>query len=177
APRSRPPGRGPRSGWSAGAVTVFGTTLGVALQLVLVVLGLVALVEIVADALTWLRWAGVVYLIALGIQTWRTPPENLSNVPAKNAVFWRGCMIAALNPKTLLFNAAFLPQFVPADATGFHIVLVAAVFLGVLMLGDMLWVVFANSARRLLAEYANVRNRITGGFLVSAAIGLALSRR
>ena len=101
----------------------------------------------------------------------------MSNVQARKAVFWRGCMIAALNPKTLLFNAAFLPQFVPTIATSMDFLLVAAVFLFVLFMGDVLWVVFASSARRLLAGFAKARNRITGGFLVLAGIGLALSRR
>ena len=166
-----------RSGWGAGTITVLGTTLGVAMQLALVVFGLVALVEFVADALTWVRWAGVIYLIALGVQTWRTPADDLTAVQAKNAVFWRGCLIAAVNPKTLLFNAAFLPQFVPVDATSMQFLITAGVFLGVLFVGDMLWVMFASSARRLLGDFAKARNRITGGFLVLAGIGLALSRR
>jgi threonine/homoserine/homoserine lactone efflux protein len=37
--------------------------------------------------------------------------------------------------------------------------------------------VFAGSARRLLDKYSAARNRMTGGFLVAAGIGLALSRR
>ena len=166
-----------RDGWQAGTVTVLGTTLGVALQLALVVLGLVALVELVAEALNWIRWAGVVYLVWLGIRTWRAPAEDLSRVQARPAVFWRGCLIAALNPKTLLFNAAFLPQFIAADAGPVQVLVAATVFLTVLLLGDMLWVAFANSARRLVQGAAKARNRITGAFLVLAGVGLALSRR
>lgn len=166
-----------RDGWWAGAITVLGTTFGVALQLALVVLGLVAIVELVADALNWIRWAGVAYLVWLGIRTWRTPADDLSQVRAEPAAFWHGCIVAALNPKTLLFNAAFLPQFVAADAGPPQFLLVAAVFLGVLLLGDMLWVGFANSARQLMRRFAHARNRVTGAFLVLAGIGLALSRR
>ena len=166
-----------RDGWQAGAVTVLGTTLGVALQLALVVVGLVAVVELLAGALTWIRWAGVAYLVWLGIRTWRTPPDDLARVRAQPAVFWQGCMIAALNPKTLLFNAAFLPQFVAPGAGAGQWLAVVAVFVGVLLLGDMLWVLFANSARRLLHGFGRARNRLTGAFLVLAGIGLALSRR
>jgi threonine/homoserine/homoserine lactone efflux protein len=60
-----------RWGFRAGATTVFGTTLGVAVQLAIVVLGMAALVELAADALSWVRWLGVAYLLWLGIKTWR----------------------------------------------------------------------------------------------------------
>ena len=166
-----------RFGLREGAVTVFGTTLGVALQLGLVVLGLVAVIEFAAEVLTWIRWTGVAYLVYLGIRTWRRPADDLGSIDAKPAVFWRACMIAAINPKTLLFNAAFLPQFLPAGAGAGHCLMVAAVFLSVLLLGDLLWAASASSARQLLIHYGRLRNRLTGGFLVAAGIGLALSRR
>lgn len=166
-----------RDGLRAGCVTVFGTTLGVAMQLALVVLGMATLIEYAADVLHWLKWAGVVYLVWLGVQTWRAPPEDLGTVRAQPAVFWRAAIIAAANPKTLLFNAAFLPQFVGADASVARFALIACVFLLVLMLGDLLWAVFAHAARPFLRAAGGLRNRVTGAFLVLAGIGLALSRR
>ena len=165
-----------RYGLRMGAVTVFGTTLGVALQLIAVVAGVAAVVELAAEALTWIRWAGVAYLIWLGIMTWREPADDLTRVVAAPTVFWRGCLVAAVNPKTLLFNAAFLPQFAGSGAFT-ELALVAAVFLTVLLLGDLLWAFFASGARSLLEKSSRTRNRITGGFLVAAGIGLALSRR
>lgn len=167
-----------RYGFRSGAATVFGTTAGVGLQLALVVFGLAALVAVVAEALTWIRWAGVVYLVVLGIRTWRRAPDDLSQVDARPSMFWRGCLISVLNPKTLLFNAAFLPQFITGDSgTLLEFGLVATVFLLVLMAGDLLWAAFASSARPLLARYAAARNRFAGAFLVTAGIGLALARR
>ena len=165
-------------GFRTGIVTVLGTTSGVALQLALVVAGMAAVIELASDLLTWIKWAGVVYLIVLGIRTWREPAGDLASIEAVPAVFWRGCLLAAINPKTLLFNAAFIPQFVATgSASVAQFVLVAAVFLAVLFLGDLLWAAFASSARRLLSRYAGLRNRLTGVFLVAAGIGLALSRR
>ena len=166
-----------RFGFRMGAVTVLGTTVGVAIQLVTVVLGLAAIVEIVADALTWIRWAGVAYLVYLGVRTWSEPAQDLTAVSAAPAMFWRGCMIAAINPKTLLFNAAFLPQFVANDGSaGMQLAVVATVFLAVLLVGDLIWALTAGSARQFLNRYSGARNRVTGGFLVVAGIGLALSR-
>ena len=47
-------------GFRMGAMTALGTTVGVALQLAIVVGGMAALVELAAGALTWIRWAGVI---------------------------------------------------------------------------------------------------------------------
>lgn len=167
-----------RFGWREGAVTVLGTTLGVALQLGLVLVGMAALIEFATEALAWIKWAGVIYLVYLGIRTWlQAADDDLSNIDTKPAVFWRACMIAAINPKTLLFNAAFLPQFLSPGAGAGQFLLIATVFLAVLLLGDLLWAAFASSARQVLIRYGRLRNRLTGGFLVTAGIGLALSRR
>ena len=164
-------------GLHAGFITVFGTTLGVAIQLTLVVLGMAVLIEMAADLLSWIKWAGVAYLVWLGMQTWRSPATDLGAVQAKPAILWRACLVAAANPKTLLFNAAFLPQFIAPGATNIQLIAVAALFLIVLLLGDLLWAVFAHAARPLLNKAADLRNRVTGAFLVLAGIGLALSRR
>lgn len=167
-----------RFGFRMGAITVLGTTFGVAIQLAAVVLGMAAIIELAAEALTWVRWAGVAYLIYLGIRIWREPPDDLRKIIAAPAMFWRGCMIAAANPKTLLFHAAFLPQFVSADgASSGQLLLVAATFLSVLLLGDMLWALSAGAARPLLDRFATARNRLSGGFLAAAGVGLALSQR
>ncbi len=161
-----------------GLVTVLGTTSGVALQLALVVFGMAAIIEIASNALAWIKWAGVIYLVWLGIRTWRQTAADLGRIQATPTVFWRACAVAAVNPKTLLFNAAFVPQFVPAGSNGAgQLVLVAAVFLTVLFIGDTLWVLFASSGRRILGRVGLWRNRLSGGFLVAAGIGLALSRR
>jgi threonine/homoserine/homoserine lactone efflux protein len=167
-----------RYGFRMGVHAVLGTTVGIGLQLALIVLGLAAIVEVAADALLWIKWAGVVYLVYLGIRTWREPAEDLDSAMAAPAMFGRGCATAVLNPKTLLFSAAFIPQFVgAADATAARLGLVAAVFLAVLFIGDVLWAACASSAGHFFARYARLRNRLTGAFLTAAGIGLALSRR
>ena len=163
-------------GFRMGAMTALGTTVGVALQLAFVVGGMATLVELVAGALSWIRWAGVIYLVWLGIRTWRKPAAELETVTAAPVMFLRGCMLAAVNPKTLLFNAAFIPQFVGTGSAS-QFALVGIVFLGVLFLGDLGWALFASSARKLLTRYAHLRNKITGIFLTTAGIGLALARR
>ncbi len=84
-------------------------------------------------------------------------------------------MLAVINPKTLLFSAAFLPQFLPASGGAVEgMVLVAAVFLAVLFVGDLVWVALAGIARTLLERYWVWRNRLAGSFLLAAGVALAL---
>jgi threonine/homoserine/homoserine lactone efflux protein len=131
-----------------------------------------------ADAMTWIRWIGVAYLLYLGARTWSEPPGEIGAAPARPAMFWRGFMIAALNPKTLLFIAAFLPQFVVANGSiAGQLSVVGGVFLAVLLAGDLVWALSVASTRRLFDRFARVRNRLTGGFLMAAGVGLALARR
>ena len=169
-----------RYGMRVGVVTSMGTTVGIGAQLFVVVAGMAALIELVANALTWIKWIGVVYLVYSGLRTWNEPASNLSDVKPLSGTraFWRGVLLAIVNPKTLLFNAAFLPQFVgnTTDASG-QLLLLAGVFITVIIIGDSLWAVFAAVARTWLKCIGHLRNRVTGAFLVSAGLGLALSRR
>jgi threonine/homoserine/homoserine lactone efflux protein len=166
-----------RYGFAAGAVTVAGAVAGVGLQLLLVVSGLAALVEIAGSALLWIKWLGVVYLVMLGVLTWRKPAGELATEQARQMLFGNALIIAVINPKTLLFNAAFLPQFVPADAAFRDLAAAGLVMLAVIFAGDMCWALFASRAGALLRRYAVVRNRITGAFLVAAGLSLAIARR
>jgi threonine/homoserine/homoserine lactone efflux protein len=167
-------------GYRYGLVTVFGTTIGVGLQLVLVVGGFAVLVDMAATGLTWVRWLGVAYLVYLGVKTWYEPASDLSEVRAgtHNRAFLRGLGIAVINPKTLLFNAAFLPQFVGQSMhVTTQLMILSAVFLMTLAIGDSLWVAFAGSARHWFSKIGRLRNRLAGGFLVGAGVGLALARK
>ena len=169
-----------RHGMRIGIITSLGTTVGIALQLLIVVLGLAVLIELVADALTWIKWIGVVYLLFIGLRTWNEPSPDLSNIRARSQTraFWRGVILAIINPKTLLFNAAFLPQFVvnTTDASS-QLLLLSGIFMTVIIIGDALWAVFAAAARGWLGRVGRLHNRISGGFLIGAGLGLALSRR
>ena len=169
-----------RYGYRYGFVTVLGTTLGVGLQLAFVIGGFAVLVDMAATTLTWIRWLGVAYLVYLGLRTWNELAWNLSEIRAgnENNAFLHGLGLAVINPKTLLFNAAFLPQFI---GQSMHITtqlaILSTVFLITIGIGDSLWVAFAGSARNCFAKFGSLRNRIAGGFLVSAGFGLALARR
>jgi threonine/homoserine/homoserine lactone efflux protein len=57
------------------------------------------------------------------------------------------------------------------------LLLLAATFLVVAVVLDGVWAVLAARLRTLLMAHVRLRNRITGGLLVGAGVGLALARR
>lgn len=166
-----------------GLMTVAGTASAMVVQLALVVLGASAVLGLLAVLFDWLRWLGVAYLIWLGVRTWRASATDLETTEAEPrsllAIFVRGFAVSLTNPKTLLFYAAFLPQFIAADRGDVtHQLLVLAVtFLVVAVLLDGTWAMLASRLRGLLRARARLRNRLTGGLLIGAGIGLAFARK
>ncbi len=164
--------------------TLAGTSTAIALQLAITVLGMSSLMVVLAAWFEWLRWVGVLYLVWLGVQQWRAPPVALEDVDpaavAGRALFWRGFLVSATNPKTLLFYAAFFPQFVdPASPPGPQLLLMSATFLGLATVLDGGYVLLAGRLRQLFRgqRRARLRNRLTGSLLIGAGLGLALARR
>ena len=165
-------------------VTLAGTSSAIALQLAITVLGMTSLIAVLATWFEWLRWAGVIYLVWLGVQQWRAVPVALEDVESRrvagHTLFWRGFLVSATNPKTLLFYAAFFPQFVdPASAPLAQLLLMSATFLALATLLDGGYALLAGRLRRLFhgQRRARLRNRLTGSLLIGAGLGLALARR
>jgi homoserine/homoserine lactone efflux protein len=165
-----------------GLLTVAGTSSAIAVQLALTVLGMTTLLAAMADWFEWLRWIGVAYLVYLGLQAWTAAPFDLDAAPpqprAARSVYLRGVLVSMTNPKTLLFYGAFLPQFVNVDAdVTWQLVILSATFLVLALVLDGAWALLAARLRPALSLNGKIRNRVTGGFLVGAAVGLALARR
>lgn len=163
-----------------GLATVAGTTVGLAIQLALVVAGYTALIAVVAGALFWIKWLGVAVLIGMGVRAFRrVEPRGelpLQRLPTRVAIT-RGALLAISNPKTLLFNAAFLPQFLPANAeSSWHLPGLALLYLLIVAVGDSGWVMLAAAAKPLLCRMGRWKDRIAGVFLLGAGGLLAASR-
>lgn len=164
-------------------VTLAGTSTAIALQLAVVAAGMTSLIPALAEGFGWLRWAGAGYLLYLGIQQWRAAPPALDGVAARPIaprLFWQGMLVSATNPKTLLFYAAFLPQFVdPQLAVGPQMLLLCVTFLVIATGLDGGYVLLAGRLRMWLRDsrHARLRNRLTGSLLIATGLGLALARR
>jgi threonine/homoserine/homoserine lactone efflux protein len=175
------------AGRRAGLATVAGTSSAMAVQLALVVAGLSGLLGIAAASFEWLRWLGVAYLAYLGVTALCSnakpaPVDSsaalTSAMTAWRGPFLRGFLVSLTNPKTLLFQAAFLPQFVSfaGDMTT-DLALLALTFLAIAVTLDSVWALLAARAGRFLAFDARRLSQLTGGLLLAAAAGLALARR
>jgi homoserine/homoserine lactone efflux protein len=165
-----------------GLLTVAGTSTAVVVHLALTVLGATVVLNFLAASFDWLRWLGVAYLICLGIAAWRAPAADLAKVGPQarspRLIFARGLLVGLTNPKTLLFYGAFLPQFItPGPTVSDQLLLLAITFLAIAVVLDSAWALLADRLRALLMAHARLRNRLTGGLLVGAGLGLALARR
>ena len=169
-------------GTRAGLLTVAGTASAGALLLVVAGAGLAAALTVVSGWVEWFRWLGVLYLVYLGVAQWRAEPVDLRLRPAaRRSAAWlcsRGALMSLTNPKTLVFYAAFLPQFVdPARPVGPQLAELAAVWFVIGAANDTAWALLAGRLRPLLVTRGRLRNRVSGGLMVSAGVGLALVRR
>ena len=111
---------GASRGIRAAMQTVIGTTLGNALLLTCIALGISWILKTSAEVFDYVRLIGAAYLVWLGIQAWRHAGEGGEAAPPGGHVYaWRGFMVALTNPKTIAFFTAFLPQFIdPALPVG-----------------------------------------------------------
>ena len=104
-------------GRAAGLASVAGVALGNLGNALAAAIGLAALFAVSSLAFTLVKLAGAAYLIYLGVQMWRADRRVAQQVDTPPAVpltrlFRDGFVVALLNPKTTIFFAAFLPQFI-----------------------------------------------------------------
>ena len=84
--------------------------------------GLGLLLNQASELFTLFKWVGALYLIYLGIQLWRMPVEStdwsddtpMSQSPSR--MLWHAWITTALNPKSIVFFLAFLPQFINPES-------------------------------------------------------------
>ena len=105
-------------GRSAGLASVAGVALGNLVNAIGAAVGLAALFSVSSMAFTVVKYLGAAYLVYLGIRTLIADRNEPSKpVPTRTPrVFRDGLWVAVLNPKTTLFFAAFLPQFMDPGA-------------------------------------------------------------
>ncbi len=171
-------------GTRRGCVTVAGTSSAMVIQLAVTALGMTSFLLAASAWFEWLRWIGVAYLIYLGVQQWRTVLDGARRRGGKTrslaGFYWQGFAVSATNPKTLLFYAAFFPQFVdPAAAPATQLTLLSVTFLVIATVLDGGYALAAGRVRGWFegARRERIRNRITGSLLVGAGVGLAFARR
>lgn len=174
-------GQGRGSGWA----TVPGVTLGDFTAMTLSLLGAGAVLATSAVLFTALKLIGAAYLVWLGIRLWRTKPEPVALTgtaagATPRRMFWNAYVVTALNPKSIVFFVAFVPQFVDPTRPSFaQFAILEATFIGLATVSIAIWAVLAGELRARFQQPTTLRwvQRSGAGFLIGAGLLTAVMRR
>jgi homoserine/homoserine lactone efflux protein len=171
-------------GRRAAGATVAGVALGDFTAMTASMVGLGALLATSAMLFTVLKWVGAGYLVYLGVRLWRAPVGEVAvdaAAPAarRGRIFLHAYAVTALNPKSIVFFIAFLPQFLDGGRAVVPQLVIFEVSFLVLAAGNALgYALLASAARRTIRQPQVQRavNR-TGGTLLIGAGALAVAWR
>jgi threonine/homoserine/homoserine lactone efflux protein len=172
-------------GRSAGMASTFGTALGGSVHVIAGSIGISALLLASAQLFTAIKFAGALYLIWLGLQTFRSAaivePTSAPAVAMRHALR-DGIVVEALNPKTAAFFLAFIPQFIAPGsqhpALQFVVLGLISVMLNTLV--DVIAVLAAFTLRTNVTARPSLLRRLRQGsglFMAGLGVTLALARR
>ena len=170
-------------GWRAALPMAAGVALGDFTAMTLSLLGLGALLATSATVFTILKWIGAAYLVYLGIKLWRAG-DVLRAEPRRDAVstlrmLSHAWLVTALNPKSITFFVAFLPQFLDPQADVLtQMVILELTFLVLCSANAAGYALVAGKARQAVGSPRVVRafNRTGGALLVGAGVATATLR-
>jgi threonine/homoserine/homoserine lactone efflux protein len=167
-------------GRSAGLASVLGITSGTVVHVTLAAVGLSSLVLASRVAFDAVRFVGAAYLLVLGVRrlvTSRTDDGVEASAPrTRRDLYTQGLVVNLLNPKTIVFIFAFVPQFVDVGAghVWLQIMLLGFTFAGLGLQSDSVYAVVAGSIADRLRGTPLVA-RIERWFGGTALIGLGLA--
>lgn len=181
-----------RHGVRASVIAMLGCMTALLAMMSISAAGMGAVLQNSPQVFEALRLAGAAYLAYLGIKVWRAPVQDPSTAPAADgapqaaapaiktgAIYREAFLVAASNPKAILFAAAFFPQFIHADSPQFP---QFAILLATFTVIEVTWYfVYAVSGKRLSvylqrAAVMKAFNRITGGVFVGFAALMATAK-
>jgi homoserine/homoserine lactone efflux protein len=165
------------NGWRIGLTSLIGVVTADICAIALSVLGFSALLAASATAFTVMKWIGAAYLVWIGIQLWRAPPMNLTPTHEKRTsprgAIAQTFIVTLLNPKGILFFAAFLPQFIdPARPLWPQVILLTLTFCTLATLIQGFYITLMGRARSRIASPRALRlmNRTGGVMLIGAGL-------
>ncbi|MFY8116153.1 MAG: LysE family translocator [Rhabdaerophilum sp.] len=171
-------------GWRVALPMAAGVALGDFTAMTLSMLGIGALLMTSAGVFTVLKWAGAAYLVWLGIKLFRaggTLEARAETRPGSRLkMLSHAWLVTALNPKSITFFVAFLPQFLdPKLPLLPQMVIFETTFLILAFANALGYALVAARARDVFRKPSAIRlfNRIGGGLLVGAGIATAASRQ
>lgn len=169
-------------------LTAWGNATGTFVASALAAVGLGALIQESALAFAIVKYAGAAYLVYLGVKALRdrkglmAPPEDEGESPNRAlATMGEGFLVGLLNPKTILFYLAILPQFINAEAGSatVQMLVLGATFAVLAAVCDTVWGVVAAAARDVLRRPRPklILARTGGTALIGLGIAAAAGER
>lgn len=177
---------GLRYGYAAALRAIAGLQIALLLQLCVVALGLGAVLATSEAAFEVVKFAGAAYLIWLGVQKWRSPPEPIGGdgeglrVQSRRQLYAQGILVNLTNPKAIVFIAALVPQFIVPDQPQWpQFAIIGATMVAVDTMVMSCYALLATRFRPLLRNprLLRLQNRVFGGLFVGAGAILAASSR
>ena len=170
-------------GWRAALPVAVGVALGDLTAMTLSLLGIGALLAASATLFTVLKLIGAAYLVWLGVKLWRAgdalDADPRTEVASRTRMLAHAWLVTALNPKSITFFVAFLPQFVsPSVDFLTQMVVFEATFLVLAFANALGYALIASRARAVARNPRAIRafNRIGGGLLIGAGAVAAAVR-
>jgi threonine/homoserine/homoserine lactone efflux protein len=168
--------------------SVAGNSTGAAVLVLLVAVGLGSVVERSLVIYTVIKLVGAAYLVYLGVRTYRERralADVLGDGPTVGVgrhVYRQGLLVGVTNPKTTVFFAAVLPQFVDRDAGGvpMQMIVLGLLFVLIATVSDCMWGLLAGSVRDWLSRSPRRVAALggTGGLtMIGLGLGLAVTGR
>jgi threonine/homoserine/homoserine lactone efflux protein len=161
-----------------------GVAMGDLIAMSLSLAGLGALVMASATLFIVLKWVGALYLIWLGIKLIRSAPSSglpiTPDVSDARGVFAHAALVTALNPKSIAFFIAFVPQFITSDAPlGPQFAILIATFVGLAALNAFAYALAADRLRGWIGKPSVISwlTRAGGATLIAMGALTAMARR
>ena len=170
-------------GWRAALPTAVGVALGDFAAMTLSMLGIGALLATSATLFTVLKLAGAAYLIWLGVRLWRAggtlEAKPITEVTRPARMVAHAWLVTALNPKSITFFVAFLPQFLDHSLPFWtQMVIFETTFLILAFANALGYGLVASRALRMVRSPRVIAavNRAGGTLLIGAGVATATAR-
>jgi threonine/homoserine/homoserine lactone efflux protein len=168
--------RGLAQGRAAALASAFGVEAGTLVHIAVAAAGLSYVISQSATLFAIVKWAGVAYLVYLGVRAFtakrETPTQALPPQPLRK-IFFEGALVNVLNPKVTLYFLAFLPQFVEPSAgpPALQILIFGLTLLVLGLLSDMVYAFTAGALSGRLERRTSTLRHVSG--VVYLGLGVA----
>ena len=169
-------------GRATAVATVLGNALGMFTISVLVAVGLGPVLQRYHAVYIGVQWLGALYLVYLGIDAIRHSKEHAQSMtdlsggkPSLVKTIRQGYLVGVLNPKSMVFFAAILPQFTDHEKGHLtsQLLLLGAIFCVICFFSDGTWGIVAGTIRNWLSSDARRLERLrAGGGFVMVGLGV-----